>query len=332
MDLRYEIINGSYCLVDGDEDPNCITNERDILFMTDKVAIAFDLETGTLHKHGSLEIVNQSAEDAREIYRQVGLEDMSNDIIVMSGDFPVEEINKCISTSGYCKRLYEKLSKMEPANKAIDSEIRMAPGVEMSDDRVNSPAVKFDWSYRTKQPILDLPFVEGPPSPQKAKAMTAWVKDNSDPYENKLVKFYHGAGVGVAIEEEGLKPTSSTRRRSYQSASGFVYLANTPERAEVFGKMANMGQCVVYEVAVLIRNLLPDRDQLDNKRSVGEDVGNSIGESILYGGGVRVKGHIDAWQVRKMSETELNQSVAGIDRFTPSEDNSLSSRDNGNCP
>ena len=33
MDLRYEIINGSYCLVDGDEDPNCITNKRDILLM-----------------------------------------------------------------------------------------------------------------------------------------------------------------------------------------------------------------------------------------------------------------------------------------------------------
>ena len=30
---------------------------------------------------------------------------MSNDIVVVSGKLPLDELNKCLSTTGYCKRL-----------------------------------------------------------------------------------------------------------------------------------------------------------------------------------------------------------------------------------
>lgn len=157
----------------------------------------------------------------------------------------------------------------------------------------------FDWTKRTSFPVLTLPFIEGMPSPEKAQALSRWVKDHADKYHIRYVKMYHGTDAHLPIEHEGLKPTSTTRRRSYQSTSGYVYLANTPERAKTFGDLGNGGICVVYEVVVPIRSLLPDHDQLANQRSVGTDVANSIGESIVYGGGARIKGRIEPWAVRR---------------------------------
>lgn len=159
---------------------------------------------------------------------------------------------------------------------------------------------KFDWSYRTTQTVLDLPFIEGIPTPQKATDLTKWVRQNSDRYQFKYVKLYHATDPGIPIEKEGLKPTSATRRRSFQSSSGYVYLANTPERAKAFGDRGNQGRSVVYEVLVQIRHLLADKDQLNNQRSVGRVLGDSVGESIAYGGGVRVKGAIAPWAIRLM--------------------------------
>jgi len=51
-------------------------------------------------------------------------------------------------------------------------------------------------------------------------------------------------------------------RRSYQSSSGYVYLANTPSRAKTFGDLGNGGASIVYEVVAPIRHLLADKDQL----------------------------------------------------------------------
>lgn len=169
------------------------------------------------------------------------------------------------------------------------------------------PAGHFDWSCRVSEPVLDLPFTEGVPTPEKAKALTAWIRGNSAPYENKLVKFYHATDPSLPIEQEGLKPTSTNRRRSYQSASGYVYLAATPERAKAFGDLGNQGKSVIYEVLVRIRHLLPDLDQLNNQRAAGRwtEIGNSIGESIVYGGGVRVKGRIEPWAIRRVTASNF---------------------------
>ena len=135
--------------------------------------------------------------------------------------------------------------------------------------------------------------------------MTAWMRTHADRYANKLVKMYHGTGIGLPIASEGLKPTSTTRRRSYQSESGYVYLANTPERAKAFGDMGNQSRSQVYEVLVRVRHLVPDKDQLNNQRSVGQAIGNTLGESIVYGGGARVKGRIEPWAVRALTEVDL---------------------------
>lgn len=157
-------------------------------------------------------------------------------------------------------------------------------------------------------PILTLPFQEGVPTPAKAKTMNRWIAENSDIYQNKFVVFYHGTHPNLPIEKEGLKPTSLNRRKSYQSKTGYVYLANTPERAERFGKLGNGGECVVYAVMIPIRELKADLDQLNNLRAASSvEIGNSVGESIVYGGGVRFAGAIEAWKIKKISLEDSNK-------------------------
>jgi len=147
---------------------------------------------------------------------------------------------------------------------------------------------------------LDLPFQEGAPSKEKVFELKKWLKANSDKYQIAYVTLFHGASKSASIEEEGLKPTSPSRRRSYQSTSGYVYLAPTPERAKMFGDLANQSKSDVYAVTVRVIDLKADSDQLANQRAEGADVGNSVAESIVYGGSVRVRGRIEPWQVRKL--------------------------------
>lgn len=158
----------------------------------------------------------------------------------------------------------------------------------------------FDWGKRTSDTVLWLPFSEKTPDQFKASMLNRWWGDRRSSAVSTLVRLYHATDARLPIEEEGLKPTSASRRRSLQSQSGFVYLANTPERAKWFGDMGNQGRSVVYEVVVRTRDFAADKDQLFNLRSTGVSVGDSVGESVAYGGGIRVRGGIQPWAVRKL--------------------------------
>jgi len=160
--------------------------------------------------------------------------------------------------------------------------------------------------FESNSDVLNNPFIEGPPSKEKAKEMNNWIKRNTNKYDQKYVKFYHSTDKSLDIEKTGLLPTSENRRRSFQSTSGFVYLSNTPERAEVFGKLGNPHGTKIYEVIVPIYKIKADLDQLNNLRSVGVNVGNTIGESIVYGGGIRVKGKIEPWQIKDVTSKYSN--------------------------
>jgi hypothetical protein len=166
---------------------------------------------------------------------------------------------------------------------------------------------EFDWNKRVTGTVLVLPFVEGLPSSERAKVIGEWVKRNSDRYQKTFVRLYHATAPTLPIEDQGLKPTSAARRRSFQSESGFVYLANRPARAKNFGDLGNGGRSVVYEVIVSVRDLRADLDQLSNQRAAGQLVGNSVGESIVYGGGARIKGSIEPWALRRLTSAEYVQ-------------------------
>lgn len=137
------------------------------------------------------------------------------------------------------------------------------------------------------------------------KEFSRYLRDN----KMNFVRMYHGTAGGHDVMDKGLLPTSRTRAKSLQSASGYVYLAYDPQAALSFARMAYSGQntdLVVYAVDVTVGRLLPDRDQMANKRSVGFDVGEGLAHSLIYGHAARVKGKIDPMQIHVYGRYDKN--------------------------
>lgn len=109
MHLQYQLKSGSYYLYDMREPPSAATGERRFKLKTDLLAIAFDNYTGEVHQHGSPTRIQSWASHTRRRLRAAGLWQEAEDIIVISGPFPVEEINKCLWIKGYCRRLLQRL-------------------------------------------------------------------------------------------------------------------------------------------------------------------------------------------------------------------------------
>ena len=112
MTYEYRIEHGSYYLSDVSIPTNKTSGYRDTILMTDEVAIAFDKESGTLHKHGAPENVEKWASNARAKLIAAGAPDMAADIVTITGKFPVDELNKCLTHSNYLLRMLEKLPTM----------------------------------------------------------------------------------------------------------------------------------------------------------------------------------------------------------------------------
>lgn len=104
MDYHYKMNCGQYVLHDG-ADP--------IGPVMDEVALAFDCESGTLHKHGSVAMVSKWHETAQAKFRAGGFADMADQLLMIAGRFPLEDLNRCLSTSGFVARLYERLRRGE---------------------------------------------------------------------------------------------------------------------------------------------------------------------------------------------------------------------------
>ncbi|HQQ71219.1 MAG TPA: hypothetical protein PLL92_13020 [Alicycliphilus sp.] len=112
MDLQYELKAGSYYLYDMREAPSTVTGERRCKLKTDSVAIAFDQHTGQVHQHGSPARIQSWALHQRRRLRAAGALAEANDIVVVSGPLPVDELNKCLWISGYCRRMFTRLASL----------------------------------------------------------------------------------------------------------------------------------------------------------------------------------------------------------------------------
>ena len=112
MELRYELKAGSYYLYDMREAPSAVTGERRFKLKTDTVAIAFDLHTGEVHQHGSPARIQSWANHTRRRLRAAGAVAEANDLVVVSGPLPVDELNKCLWISGYCRRMFTRLASL----------------------------------------------------------------------------------------------------------------------------------------------------------------------------------------------------------------------------
>ena len=112
MDMQYQLKAGSYYLYDMRDTPSVVTGERRFRLKTDTVAIAFDAHTGEVHQHGSPTRIQSWANNTRRRLRAAGAQDMANDIVVVSGPLPVDELNKCLWVRGYVRRMFSRLATL----------------------------------------------------------------------------------------------------------------------------------------------------------------------------------------------------------------------------
>ena len=112
MDMQYQLKAGSYYLYDMREAPSAVTGERRFKLKTDTVAIAFDVHTGKVHQHGSPTRIQSWANNTRRRLRAAGAQQEANDIVVVSGPLPVDELNKCLWVSGYVRRMFSRLATL----------------------------------------------------------------------------------------------------------------------------------------------------------------------------------------------------------------------------
>ena len=134
------------------------------------------------------------------------------------------------------------------------------------------------------------------PTAKEIKQFAQILRQNRETY----IILYHGTSARHNITTEGLLRTNRKRRNSYQSTSGYVYLSIFPSSARMFGEIAYPHEQVcVYAVRMKVRELLPDKDQLRNKRLYGNfDIGNSLSESLICCHGARVKRDINNYELR----------------------------------
>ena len=127
-------------------------------------------------------------------------------------------------------------------------------------------------------------------SQKQRLAFSKWLRQHREDY----VRLYHGTDSDIPILKDGLKKTSTWTKKSIQSATGFVYLSIYPQSARTFGELAYpRKQVTVYAVDIKIKELLPDKDQLRNKRIYGQfDIDDTLADSLIFGHGARVKRNI----------------------------------------
>jgi len=112
MTLQYQLKEGNYHLYDLSTPASRVTGEHRLRLKSDTVAIAFEASTGALREHGSPNRIHSWANNTRRRLRASGALDKANDIVVVSGPLPVDEINKCLKIQGYCRDMFTRLHEL----------------------------------------------------------------------------------------------------------------------------------------------------------------------------------------------------------------------------
>lgn len=85
-----------------------------------EVAICFDKAASVLLKHGHPDRVTAYANQARQAYLNAGFIHGAEDLVVITGAFDLEELNKVVSICDYIGRFYQKLlAQPQPMKEAV---------------------------------------------------------------------------------------------------------------------------------------------------------------------------------------------------------------------
>lgn len=100
---RYELIqNDCYLLV---------SKDGHILESMNEVAICFDTNLGVRLSHGNPETVLEYYNDTIQRLKGVSFEEAIEDIVVIQGKFPVEELNKLLEDALYISTFVKRVTK-----------------------------------------------------------------------------------------------------------------------------------------------------------------------------------------------------------------------------
>jgi len=125
------------------------------------------------------------------------------------------------------------------------------------------------------------------------------------------IVLYHGTHPRNNILEEGLLKTTTKRRLSYQSTSGFVYLSIFPDKAKMYSDIGyGISNSIIYKITIPIEYIKPDLDNLYNKTIVGYDVKETLADSLIFTHTFRVAGNIPPYMIEeyKINEAYLSKS------------------------
>lgn len=110
--FEYQLQAGQYHLYDLRDAPSAVTGQRRWRLQVDVVALAFDESTGELLEHGRPERVWSWAATRRRQMRMARQWDRAAALIVISGPFPVAELNRCLKEAGYVAKLFKRLATL----------------------------------------------------------------------------------------------------------------------------------------------------------------------------------------------------------------------------
>jgi len=97
---RYKFLHDKYFLTDGN---------GKILENMDEVAICLDVKLGVRLSHGSPKSVLEYYEDTVQRLKNVNYTEAAEDIIMIQGKFPVEELNKLLEDALYISTFVERI-------------------------------------------------------------------------------------------------------------------------------------------------------------------------------------------------------------------------------
>lgn len=136
------------------------------------------------------------------------------------------------------------------------------------------------------------------PSEEDVIFLNKYLKDN----KYNMIELYHGTSSDNNILEDGLLTTTNKTRRSNAVTTGFVYLSVYKDSAKKFAELGySKGDISIYKVTIPVYFLQPDLDQIKSARIYKkEEIGDTLGDSALYGHAFRVKGDIPPYMITKL--------------------------------
>ncbi|KWT69571.1 MULTISPECIES: hypothetical protein [unclassified Variovorax] len=101
-----------------------------VLRPLDQISLAIDTAEGTLHKHGAPERVAAWYADTSRKLREGGCGEWADNLVVVTGRFPIDEVNKCVGAMSYAGIFYKRLVAGE-----IEEMPFISPSAEEADER-----------------------------------------------------------------------------------------------------------------------------------------------------------------------------------------------------